>query len=202
MIRRDKNHPSIIMWSMANECKSETKIGIKVLRELLFETKQLDKSRLATFVARLDTENERAFEYADIVCYNMYYGSVLGEICHHASQMNKRVKIASLKFIKKQHKHFPTKPKLITEFGCRAIKNISGDMHISEDIQAGYLEKAWEVISSYKHVSGGVVWSWADYYHQKNFDNVTVFGPWGVVTVDRRPKKALQTLKRMFGEGN
>ena len=47
--------------------------------------------------------------------------------------------------------------------------------------------------------SGGVLWSWADYYHCRSFVQYAVFGPYGVVTVDRRPKAALATLTRMYG---
>ena len=32
MIRRDRNHPCVIIWSMANESKTDNEIGIKVMR--------------------------------------------------------------------------------------------------------------------------------------------------------------------------
>ena len=32
MVRRDKNHPSVVIWSMANESKTESAVGIKVMR--------------------------------------------------------------------------------------------------------------------------------------------------------------------------
>ena len=198
LIKRDKNHPSIIIWSMANECKTDSPVGIKVLRKLLRETKCLDKTRLATFVAQSDTQGHQAFEDADLICYNMYLGSLSGELCYHKDKLNKCVKIPSIAHMKKQHAHFPDKPKLITEFGCRAIKNISGDLHLSEDFQSAYLENAWKAIRECEYVSGCVLWAWADYYHHKKFHGFTVFGPYGVVTVDRKPKKALLALKRMY----
>ena len=198
LIKRDKNHPSIIIWSMANECKTDSELGIKVMRKLLRETKRLDKTRLATFVARSDTQGHQAFGDADLICYNMYYGSLSGEICHHKNELDKCARIPSIAHMRKQHVHFPDKPKLVTEFGCRAIKNISGDLHLSEDFQAAYLENVWKAIRDCGDVAGGVLWTWADYYHQKKFHSFTIFGPYGVVTVDRKPKKALEALKRMY----
>jgi hypothetical protein len=47
--------------------------------------------------------------------------------------------------------------------------------------------------------SGGVLWCWADYYHRRTFVQYAVFGPYGVVTVDRRPKLALRALAKMYG---
>src|SRR5262249_50980430 len=50
MIRRDKNHPCVIIWSMANESRTATPAGISVMRKLIRRAKELDKDRLVTFV--------------------------------------------------------------------------------------------------------------------------------------------------------
>jgi hypothetical protein len=48
------------------------------------------------------------------------------------------------------------------------------------------------------NVSGGAFWSWADYYHRRNFQSLGALGPFGVVTVDRHPKESLKALERAF----
>ena len=46
-----------------------------------------------------------------------------------------------------------------------------------------------------------MLWSWADYYHRRSFVNLGFLanGPFGVVTVDRQPKKAIKALSSAFG---
>ena len=48
-------------------------------------------------------------------------------------------------------------------------------------------------------VSGGVLWSWADYYHRRHFQANGQYGAFGAVTIDRRPKAALKVLAEMYG---
>jgi hypothetical protein len=47
--------------------------------------------------------------------------------------------------------------------------------------------------------SGGVPWCWADYHHRRTFIHNAVFGPYGVVAVDRRQKAAPPALAKMYG---
>jgi beta-glucuronidase len=77
-----------------------------------------------------------------------------------------------------------------------------GDIYFSEEFQAAYIERIWQGIRSVPGVSGAVLWCWADYYHRKYLINYAAYGPYGVVTVDRKPKKALEALTRMYGGGN
>jgi beta-glucuronidase len=198
MIRRDKNHPSIIIWSMCNECATNNEIGITVMRELIKRTKVLDKTRPVTFVASGDARGHLAFEQADIVCFNIYYGMFTGEKCYHFAQLDSLVRAPSRRHIEQQRRHFD-KPIIITEFGTRGIKGIRGDIHYSEDFQSRYIEKVWEAINNVPDVSGGVLWCWADYYHRREFIDYATFGPYGVLTVDHRPKMSLESLARIFG---
>ena len=58
-------------------------------------------------------------------------------------------------------------------------------------------------------ISGGILWTWADYFHEQHFALHTSYGfygvinanygPFGVVTGDRKHKKSLEALARMYG---
>ena len=200
MIQRDKNHPCVIIWSMCNESQTANDVGIAVMRKLIRRTRQLDPTRLVTFViSPQDAKPHRAFEDADLVAVNMYYGTLHPPLANHIRELADLVTKPSEDYIKQQLAAFPDKPLLITEFGTRGVPGVHGDMAYSEDLQAAAIQAAWKAIENSDELSGGVLWCWADYYHRRTFVQYAVFGPYGVVTVDRRPKAALRALAKMYG---
>lgn len=198
MVARDKNHPCVIIWSMANECETNNEIGITVMRELMRLAKSLDPTRLVTFVVALDPEGHLAFDEADIVCINKYNGIFSGKSCDHISQIESLAYKLFVEELTLHRNNISNKPIIITEFGAQGIKNIHGDVRYSEEFQAAYIERIWDGMQSIPGISGGVLWSWADYYHRKYLVTYTAFGPYGVVTIDRKPKKSLEALTRMY----
>jgi beta-glucuronidase len=200
MVRRDRNHPSVIIWSMANESKTDNAVGIQVMRTLIARTKALDPTRLVTFVTAPGSVREhRAYEDADLVATNMYEGSLMGTIAEHRDQLEERARRPSEAHLRRQLAAFPDKPLMIAEFGAVGIPGMRGDVAATEDFQAAYVRSVWAAISAVPEVSGGVLWSWADYYHRRPFQANGPFGAFGAVTVDRRPKAALGALAEMFG---
>jgi beta-galactosidase/beta-glucuronidase len=201
MIRRDRNHPSIILWSMANESKTDNAIGIKVMRALIRRTKDLDATRLVTFVTNPGSVSDhRAFEDADLVATNMYHGSLSGPLVERRNQLDERARRPTEEHLRRELEAFPDKPLLITEFGAMGMHSLHGDAPNTEEFQADYLRAIWAAISSVPEVSGGVVWSWADYNHRRAFTSLGPFGSFGAVTIDRKPKAALNALAAMFGD--
>ena len=200
MIHRDKNHPCVIIWSMCNESQTANEVGISVMRKLIRRTRELDKSRLVTFViSPQESKPHRAYEEADLVAVNVYHGSLSGVAAVHASQFEELVTKPSEAYIRRQLAAWPDKPVLITEFGTRGVPGVHGDIPYSEDFQATLIQATWKAIQNCEEASGGVLWSWADYYHRRLLIQYAVFGPYGVVTVDRRPKAALSALAKMYG---
>jgi beta-galactosidase/beta-glucuronidase len=200
MIRRDKNHPCIIIWSMANESKTDNAVGIKVMRALIRRTKDRDVTRLVTFVTAPGSVSEhRAYEDADLVATNVYFGSLEAPLADDQGQLEERVRKPTEEHLRNQLKAFPDKPILVTEFGALGIHGMHGDVTSTEDFQAAYISAVWAAISAVPEVSGGVLWSWADYHHRRHFQANGAFGAFGVVTVDRRPKAALKALATSYG---
>src|SRR5262249_12950463 len=200
MIRRDRNHPCVIIWSMANESKTDNDIGINVMRALIRRTKELDRSRLVTFVTAPGSVREhRAYEDAALVATNMYHGSLPPPLAENRSQLEARVRRPSEEHLRRQLDAFPGKPFLITEFGAMGMPGLRGDAPMTEDFQADTIRAAWAAISGVPGVSGGVLWSWADYNHRRPFTSLGAFGAFGAVTIDRKPKAALKALATMYG---
>lgn len=94
---------------------------------------------------------------------------------------------------------FPDKPIVMSEFGRQGIKNIHGDVSYSEEYQAAYIECMWKAIRENPTIAGGILWTWADYFHELHFALKFSYAPYGVVTGDRRQKESLKTLARMYG---
>ncbi len=83
MVLRDRNHPSVIFWSIGNEIPNRaTPEGVAEAKELVDEVKRLDDSRLVTaalnflFVPGKPpgwANNDPAFQYLDVCGFNYEY---------------------------------------------------------------------------------------------------------------------------------
>jgi beta-galactosidase len=63
MVKRDRNHPSVFMWSVGNEIREQfDSTGIRITRELVQIVKQLDTSRPVT-AALTETDTLKNFMY-------------------------------------------------------------------------------------------------------------------------------------------
>ncbi|MCX6620386.1 MAG: beta galactosidase jelly roll domain-containing protein [Acidobacteria bacterium] len=200
MIRRDKNHPSVAIWSMCNESKTDNEVGIRVMRTLLRRARELDRTRLLTFVINnRDTDTHRAFEDADLVAFNIYVGGYQGKAANHIAEVRELIGKAADEHIRKQLAFWPDKPMLVTEYGTPGIPGVHGDVTYTEEYQAALIEEVGRAIQRAPELTGGILWSWADYYHRPNYIKYAPFGPYGVVTVDRKPKLALKSLVKLYG---
>jgi beta-glucuronidase len=200
MVRRDGNHPSLVVWSMANECQTADELGIRAMERLLRRAKALDPSRLATYVANRSEEENRAFALADLVAVNLYFGMFEEPVARDLGEIEERVYVPTRRRLGEIARFFVDKPIVLTEFGTIGITGSGGDVRFSEDYQAAYVSAVWRAIEAVPDVSGGVVWCWADYRHRRGFTNEfpTYFGPFGLVTFDRRPKKAHAALHALW----
>ena len=196
MMKRDKNHPCVIIWSMGNENETDKEPGITVMRELIRLAKKLDTTRLITYTVSYDPRKHLAFDETDIVCFNKYNGL---DKSRHISQIDSLGYQRTASELAELRSHYGNRPLLFTEFGCQSIRGMHGDVFFTEEFQAAYIEKIWKAIEGNGSMAGGILWSWADYYHRKHFVNYAVYGPYGVVTVDRKPKEALKALSKMYG---
>jgi beta-galactosidase/beta-glucuronidase len=200
MIRRDGNHPSLVVWSMANECETADELGIHAMERLLSRAKVLDPTRLATYVANQNIAKNRAFAVADLVAVNIYFGMWDGPMANDLAEIEERVYAPTRKTLGEIARLIPDKPILLSEFGTIGIPGSGGDVRFSEDYQAAYVSAVWRAVEAVPEISGGIVWSWADYRHRNGFTNdfPTYYGPFGIVTHDRRPKKAHAALRGLW----
>jgi beta-glucuronidase len=194
MIDRDKNHPSVIAWSLANEPHSkrpEAKEFFRVLYEL---AREKDSTRPVTIASYLG-EAEEAFEFLDIVCVNRYNGWYVqsGKLDEGCGMLDKELDRLHTKF---------KKPILLTEFGADAIAgchSLEPEMW-SEEYQSSMIERYITVAKSKPFVVGTHVWNLCDFKTGQGTHRPAGINQKGVFTRDRRPKLAAHRLRELWGE--
>jgi len=73
-ITRDRNHPSIILWSLENESPLESTIfGTEIISAATALAHQLDPTRLTTFAASMPVNKNGYGEAIDVVSYNYHW---------------------------------------------------------------------------------------------------------------------------------
>lgn len=195
LIARDKNHPSVVMWSMANEPDTEHfPQSAKDYWCSLYEyTHSLDpQDRPVTFVCcQNNYEADLATREMDVVCINRYYGwyNLSGDLdaaCYALSM--------ELDFWQKIDK-----PLIMTEYGADTLPgyHLTSPEMFSEEFQALYYERINAELDKRDFVVGEHPWNFADFN--------TIQGVYradgnrkGLLTRDRRPKLAAHYFRKRW----
>ena len=76
LIARDKNHPSVVLWSIANEPESETPEAEDYFRPLFDVAREADPTRPVGFVNVMLAPHGkcRVSKFGDVLMLNRYYG--------------------------------------------------------------------------------------------------------------------------------
>jgi beta-glucuronidase len=196
MIARDKNHPSVIIWSIANEPKTDHPSAYDFFRELYDLAKSLDSTRPVT-LARHARIEEQSFEFLDLVCLNLYYGwySEYGQLEAGCQRLEAELDAVYHKF---------KKPILLTEFGADAIPghHAQPPEMFSEEYQAEMLTRYIEVLDRKPYVVGHHVWNMCDFKTGQAIHRMGGMNYKGVFTRDRRPKLATHRLRELWQGGS
>ena len=202
LINRDKNHPAVLMWSVANEpglrssyLKKDTQdsISYNFFKELIGTIKKEDTSRPATLVGA-ENEPYQWLGLADVICINRYFGwySQTGNIAEGAALLNKELDIIHDKF---------KKPMILTEFGADAYPGmhaLTPEM-FTEEYQRDFIKAYLDVLDTKNYICGAHVWAFADFKTSQGDRRFGGFNWKGVFTRDRRPKMAAYYLKSRWG---
>jgi len=192
MIQRDKNRPSVIMYSLFNEPSSDKSEFVTFLKELLKEARKLDDTRPLTFV-NVRPPVEGVFDLVDVICQNLYIGWYL-----QFGDLETTEKMVD-DILEKIHEKHPNKPIIITEFGAGAIAGLHSDPPEmwTEEYQAEFIKTYWKVLTSKEYVSGGHIWAFADFRTPQS-SRRTVLNRKGIFTRTREPKLAAKIVKELF----
>jgi beta-glucuronidase len=94
LIQRDKNRPGVIMWSAANEPRTQRDEAEDYYKEIVEHIKSLDSSRPVTVVNDQSPDNEHSGQFIDVASTNIYFGwySDTGDVDIVISKIKDRVR--------------------------------------------------------------------------------------------------------------
>jgi beta-glucuronidase len=192
LVARDKNHPSVIMWSLANEPHSSVPAAKPFLRNLYDLCKSLDPTRPATLASHIGAAEE-SFEFFDLMCLNRYYGwyTESGQLDAGCANLEAEIEAMYAKF---------KKPLILSEYGADTVPGHHAqppDM-FSEEYQADMLEQYSRVLRSKPYVVGEHVWNMCDFKTSQGVRRMGSLNLKGVFTRDRRPKLAAHRLQEIW----
>lgn len=192
LIKRDKNHPSVVMWSLANEPYVESEEGEHFFKEMALTTRSLDPTRPITYVAHLEPKDNLGYKYYDVVCINKYYGWYVG---------HGQIEEALPEFTKciERFRDAFGKPMIISEFGADAIEGMhtSPPQMFTEEYQAKFIKIQYNEMRKKDYVIGAHVWCFADFKSTQGTARV-LLNRKGVFTRDRQPKMSAYMLRDLW----
>lgn len=191
MILRDKNHPCIISYSLANEATTWEDNSRPYFEEIVNYTRTLTDKPL-TIVENNSAHGSRVAELFDIIGVNKYNAWYIehGNLdCIHESLTRELT----------QWYEVYHKPLIITEFGADTIEGNHSlpSETFSEEFQVEFLDEFCKVFDELPFVSGEHIWNFADFKTKEGLQRVRGNRK-GVFTRDRQPKMAAHYLRQRW----
>jgi len=209
MIARDKNHPAVVMWCVANEpmpkgfavgamgesnlSMEEVNVPGKVFLETeIARARELDPTRLVTIVTVMGGP-QTWMEQCDVVCMNRYWGWYT---------LGGQLDIARQKLAEELDQVWKRwgKPIIMTEFGADTVPGFHGHPNVmwTEEYQADYIRFHLEVADAREFVAGMHVWNFADFAAVQSLMRVGGINHKGIFTRIRTPKMAAYVLREFW----
>ncbi|MCX7521815.1 beta-glucuronidase [Microbacterium sp. STN6] len=191
LIARDKNHPSVLMWSISNEPASNEQGAREYFEPLVTLTRELDPSRPVTFVNVMfaSHESDLIADLFDVMCLNRYYGWYVDTGDLAAAEKHLEADLLGW-----QEKY--GRPIIMTEYGADTQAGLHSVFAApwTEEYQVAYLEMNHRVFDRIEAFVGEQVWNFADFQTSAGVFRVDG-NKKGVFTRDRRPKAAAHALR-------
>ena len=199
LIQRDKNHPSVVLWSITNEAETGIPEAVDFFKPAIDLARELDPTRPITYINVMTEPFSKCLiaPLVDVICLNRYWGwyedhsDLESARLHFEAELTGWTEKYSVPFI-------------ITEYGADTLAGAHSIHNLpwSEEYQSAFLDSAHSVFDKFPSVVGEHVWNFADFQTKPGIFRV-LGNKKGVFTRDRQPKAAAHTLRgRWTSVGN
>lgn len=196
LIKRDKNHACVVMWSIANEPDSAAEGAYEYFAPLYELARREDaQKRPCTLVSvqMSKPEEDVSAKLSDVICLNRYYGWYA-----HGGALE-----TAEKALKKEMAFWKTvgKPVMFTEYGADTVAGFHDTfpMMYTEEYQVAYYEMNHKVVDGLDFFVGEQVWNFADFATSQSLLRIGGNRK-GLFTRDRKPKMAAHYFKERWSK--
>ncbi len=197
MFARDKNHPSVIAWSLFNEPETTDSYARAYFTDIFQFARGLDPQKRPLTGALLASslpQTCQCYDLCDFICLNRYYGWYVrggAEIEEAMDMFAQEMDGWAAKDV--------VRPIVFTEFGADTLGSghkLPGVMW-SQEYQCEFLRHYFDVFDRYDFVQGEMVWNFADFQTADGIMRADG-NKKGVFTRNRQPKDAAYLLKQRW----
>ncbi|MFI3054318.1 beta-glucuronidase [Streptococcus suis] len=196
LIARDKNHPSVVMWVVANEPAGHEKGARAYFEPLIQRMRDRDPSKRPVTLVNIMTatpDKDEVMDLVDVVCLNRYYGWYVAHGDLKAAEKGLRQELETWQ------KLYPDKPILITEYGADTLPGLHSmwDIPYTEEFQVDYYDMNHRVFDSIPNLVGEQVWNFADF--ETTVGIIRIQGNHkGLFSRNRQPKQIVREIKKRW----
>ncbi|XP_031559949.1 beta-glucuronidase-like [Actinia tenebrosa] len=194
LVRRDKNRPAVVMWSVANEPRADKPEAAAYFKPVFETTRQLDPTRPVTFVTHYKAWNDQVCQFVDVIMCNRYYAWYhdYGQTQLISRQLEKELTDWYNKF---------NKPVIQAEYGADTVAGLHMDPSVmfTEEYQVETLQQYFPVYDKLRKdfFIGEMIWNFADFLTTQGITRV-VGNKKGILTRERQPKAAAFILRQRY----
>jgi beta-glucuronidase len=191
LIARDKNHPCVVMWSVANEPDTTEPASRPYFTALAHCVRDLDDTRPVGFanVGLATPDVDQVTDLFDVILLNRYFGWYVdsGDLVTAARRLEDELCLWAARY---------DKPIVITEFGADAVAGLHSlpAQMWSEEFQQQLVSTYLDVFARVGHVVGAHIWNFADFATMQGVNRV-IGNRKGVFTREREPKAVAFLLR-------